>query len=461
MWGVPGLFLDNFDAAEGDIAVDDGEALQIGEWNGTTFTENMRITAAGRVGIGETSPSSKLHITATDNSGDIQLEDNFPFIFLNSTTNNNSGFFFQSAGVLETEIVYFGATDNFVINHNTSANNDLTLTSGGFFGIQQDAPSVRLQVDGGTDASLANGTGYIMTNAQTTTNIIIDDNEIMARNNGAESPLYLQNDGGDFWVHNGQGGGTQFVILDNGNVGIGTGTPALQLSVGPSDDDTGFETNTDGTLDVYTNNAQRARFTNTGFFGVGSTTINAVISASGTAGNISNGYNINNGADDWYMYQDASLQLVFRDDGSDRLRISTAGAILPGVDNVQDLGSAAVRWDDVYATNGTIQTSDIRLKKNITPLKYGLAEALKLRPVRYQWKDNDGKEKIGLIAQEVLQIIPEIVNIGDDENKMHGLNYSELTVVLIKAIQEQQKMIEQLKKKVEDLGAQISKQSEK
>lgn len=400
--GVPGIFLDGFAATEGDIAVDDGEALQIGEWNGAAFTENMRVTAAGRIGIGETSPAVKLHITATDNSGDIELEDTTPFLFLNSTASSNAGFQFHDNGVNELDFFYSTSAETLTLNHINSTGTDLTLNNSGFFGIQNTIPTVRWQVDGGSDASLSGG-GYIMTNAATTSNIIIDDNEIMARNNGAESPLYMQNDGGDFWIHNAQAGGTQFVVEDDGDVGIGT------------------------------------------------TTINANLAIGSAAGGITEGINLNDNAGaDWYIYQNASAEFVLRDDGADRVRITTAGHLSPGTDNTYDLGTAALRWDDVYATNGTIQTSDIRLKKNITQLNYGLAETMQLRPVSYQWKNND-KQKIGLVAQEVLEIIPEIVNIGDDENKMLGLNYSELTAVLIKAIQEQQQMIESMQKEIREL----------
>ncbi|HMC86027.1 MAG TPA: tail fiber domain-containing protein, partial [Chitinophagaceae bacterium] len=85
------------------------------------------------------------------------------------------------------------------------------------------------------------------------------------------------------------------------------------------------------------------------------------------------------------------------------------GTIKPDADNGWSCGTSAKRWTAVYAANGTIQTSDVRLKKSIDDLLYVLAEVLKLRPVSYYWKDNSGSKKIGLIAQEVRKVIPEVV----------------------------------------------------
>jgi len=123
------------------------------------------------------------------------------------------------------------------------------------------------------------------------------------------------------------------------------------------------------------------------------------------------------------------------------------------------------RWFEVYAIQGTINTSDRRDKENIAPLEYGLKEVLQLNPVSFNWK---GKEeygrKIGLIAQELKPIIGEVVKdwhyerTDEDggkervESPRMGVYYSDLIPVLIKSIQEQQKMIDELKKQVEALS---------
>jgi len=124
--------------------------------------------------------------------------------------------------------------------------------------------------------------------------------------------------------------------------------------------------------------------------------------------------------------------------------------LIPGTNGVNDLGGASNQWKDVYATNNVIITSDKRMKNNIASLQYGLGEVLSLKPVVYTWKnDNSGEIKLGLIAQEVNDIIPEVVNVGDDENAILGIAYSELIPVLIKAIQEQQEEIDELRSLIE------------
>ena len=78
-----------------------------------------------------------------------------------------------------------------------SRQNALTVLKNGNVGVNTNTPNVKLQVTNGTDASLGGTDGYIMLGNITGTNLAIDNNEIMARNNGSTSPLYLQNDGGD------------------------------------------------------------------------------------------------------------------------------------------------------------------------------------------------------------------------------------------------------------------------
>ena len=82
--------------------------------------------------------------------------------------------------------------------------------------------------------------------------------------------------------------------------------------------------------------------------------------------------------------------------------------------------------------------SDKRLKKNITPLQYGLKEVLALNPVMYNMKTEDDTKKkhIGLIAQEVKVVMDELVEDIDETKQSYGLSATELVPVLIKAIQE-------------------------
>ncbi|UCH63927.1 MAG: hypothetical protein JSU77_05675 [Fidelibacterota bacterium] len=101
----------------------------------------------------------------------------------------------------------------------------------GKVGVGTNAPKQKLHIEGGSDASLSDGSGYIIIGNQDGTNLVMDNNEFIARNNGGESTLYLQSEGGAINVHHNQAGGTQFVILDNGKVGIGTESPGAKLDV--------------------------------------------------------------------------------------------------------------------------------------------------------------------------------------------------------------------------------------
>jgi hypothetical protein len=90
------------------------------------------------------------------------------------------------------------------------------------------------------------------------------------------------------------------------------------------------------------------------------------------------------------------------------------------------------------------ETSTVTLKDNIRPLEPQLSIIQTLRPSRFQWK-NSHKEDIGLIAEWVDTIYPELVD-KDDEGNPIGIHYTKLTVVLIKAVQELTEEVNRLKK---------------
>ena len=193
----------------------------------------------------------------------------------------------------------------------------------------------------------------------------------------------------------------------------------------------------------------------------GSETINYVdmginsstYTATGILGGANNAYLYTTGNDFVIGNSTNNKSLIFytttSSTNTERMRITSAG-LIPGQDNVYTIGNTTNRWSAVWSANGTIQTSDIRLKTNIEPLTYGLKEVLQLRPVSYDWKDNSGKNKIGLIAQEVKKIVPQVV-IGDETKENLGMNYAELVPVLINSVKELQAQIDELKKTVSEL----------
>jgi hypothetical protein len=113
--------------------------------------------------------------------------------------------------------------------------------------------------------------------------------------------------------------------------------------------------------------------------------------------------------------------------------------------NTIQLGNASVTT--IGGQVAWTAASDSRIKKNIVNSNYGLSTVLKLRPVEYNLISNDLKQ-VGFIAQEVQKLVPEVVTgkEGDlSKGEILGITYSNLVPVLTKAIQEQQKQIEELK----------------
>ena len=159
----------------------------------------------------------------------------------------------------------------------------------------------------------------------------------------------------------------------------------------------------------------------------------------------------------------------FEDGGTNE--IAARGDIRPSSDNTYDLGTSSLRYDDVFATSGTVNTSDRRDKTNIQQLQYGIDEILRLQPVSYQWINHpQGDTKLGLVAQDVLEVLPEVVKTRNweegeqpGEGKMVpvdrlGIYYDDIIPVLITALQQeyelietQQSIIEDLTKKVEEM----------
>jgi hypothetical protein len=167
---------------------------------------------------------------------------------------------------------------------------------------------------------------------------------------------------------------------------------------------------------------------------------------------------------------------------AERMRVNNAGDIFMGLTldmggrlNVEDDGVAIgegtssneyrrIYWntsnDQLQFWNGSNEcvinssgaftdASDIKLKKDIEDLDYGINTVKALKPRKYKMKA-DEKEQVGFIAQEVAPHIPEVVvdNTNPDGEEQKGLVYGQLTAVLTKALQEAIEKIETLETKV-------------
>jgi hypothetical protein len=247
----------------------------------------------------------------------------------------------------------------------------------------------------------------------------------------------------------------RMTITDSGDVGIGTNSPSAKLDVVKS---AGGES------------AARFRQSSAG--------VHTGITIDGLSGQDAIVYFAENGTVKWGLRNDSSdassFQLRYHDFGFNETalkvekigpgipsvgyRMHFDGQILPVNDNAADFGALDRRWQDIYATNPIISTSDARLKTEVRDLSYGISEILSLRPVQYRWREeSDGRIHLGLISQEVEPVIPEaIVKDDSDPQVPWSLTYSTFIPVLIKAVQEQQAMIEAQRGRIDALESELS-----
>jgi hypothetical protein len=141
--------------------------------------------------------------------------------------------------------------------------------------------------------------------------------------------------------------------------------------------------------------------------------------------------------------------------------------------DVIDLGSSASKFDDIYATNGTIQTSDQNEKNTITDSDLGIDFIKRLTPKSYIF---NGKTRThyGLIAQDVETVLTDInkptsgfagfikTDISEEQDGSeyrYGLRYTEFVAPLIQAVKDQQAIIEDLQAKVTSLETENTTQA--
>ncbi len=117
-----------------------------------------------------------------------------------------------------------------------------------------------------------------------------------------------------------------------------------------------------------------------------------------------------------------------------------------------DFAKRDIKFHATLNAEALSQSSDSRLKKDIDPINLGLEAILQLEGKTYKWSDASRSQQthIGLIAQEVEKVIPELVT--EDENGFKAIAYAKLTTILIEAIKEQQTRITELENQNQTLA---------
>jgi hypothetical protein len=152
------------------------------------------------VGVGVATPLAPLHVFSTNYATGMFDSSSTAGTWLNLRNSSVGGTYWQ---LLSTGSGNGGGAGNLLIGTGTSptlaTQTTLALTGAGKVGIGTISPQTMLQVMGGGDASLAGG-GNVVSGTTSGLNVVIDDNEIIARNNGAASPLYLNQGSGNVIV---------------------------------------------------------------------------------------------------------------------------------------------------------------------------------------------------------------------------------------------------------------------
>jgi hypothetical protein len=193
------------------------------------------------------------------------------------------------------------------------------------------------------------------------------------------------------------------------------------------------------------------------------------IIASGANGLVLNNDSSNSANSARLFFEGTSTSAIFQEGGDFSFRINSTTGSSSGTERMKimetgmQITNASLGVNVApNGTNGRIDagndvvafsTSDKRLKENIKPLDSALDKVLQINGVSFDWKELTEKEKktihgnqghdVGVIAQEIEEVLPEVVTTRDSGYK--AVKYEKIVPLLIEAIKEQQKQIEELK----------------
>jgi endosialidase-like protein len=304
----------------------------------------------------------------------------------------------------------FGPIGDFVIDAPSVPGGRLTVKENGNVGIGTASPAARLHLANASNS----GAGLFLEASE-----------------GDRAAMYYSPNTGVVFDSFRPGDARRLPVLlqpNGGNVGIGTAGPGKALHISTS--------------------------TNSGHLAIGGANQNAMMFVN-AANSTTNGFLVGRS----FSSDDANTFFIYDlTANTNRLLIDAAGRVGIGT----NAPSSTLSVDGgVYVTGNVCAAniscaSDARLKQDVRALSYGLPEVLRLRPVSWQWKDPATTQlNLGLVAQDVESVLPELImrDVGDKGSL--GLNYTGLIPVAIKAIQEQQGQIQQQQEQLESQRRQI------
>ena len=450
------------------------------------LTERMRIDSSGNVGIGTSSPAGKLDLGS---SGDVILGQAADLKWMNTARDTTYGVI---EGLAAGTVFKFGSTEHMRIDSsgNVGIGTSSPQSIGSFI------PTLHLR---GGSASRSGGVRFSTIDDSSTAFAYFVNNDFILGTSTSDPVLFRTNN-------------TEAMRIDSsGNVGIGTSSPAtlLHLNGGASAPEirlqasslttnlAGFKLDATGSRVVTSssstfplafdvNGTERMRIDSSGNLLVGTTTTTLTtndgiqLSSDGFLhasrdGNIAAQFNRitsdgdivrfrKNGTTVGYIGTGNTGDLYIGNDDTGLMFAGGSDAILPtnGTtlrDNAIDLGLISFRFDDIYATNGTIQTSDRNEKQDIEALsdaEQRVAVACKGLLRKFRWKSSveekgdDARIHFGIIAQDLQDAFAaEGLDAGDyamfisttwtdeetgEERTRMGVRYSELLAFIIAAI---------------------------
>ena len=458
----------NLDGAVIDSSVIGGTTPAAGTF--TTFTSNgiddnadataITIDSSENVGIG-VSPSYKLHISGTSGSNILRVQD----------TGNNAGIGIGADATNGAEINYGGVDTLRFVNVSTER---ARFDSAGNFGIGTNSPSTRTHI-----YSSASSTPLII-ESTANTYVGIKNTTQTAYIGAVTSNMIFENNGSERMRITGAGevvvggtasiGGARFTVDQNSGASIigadaasASGGYIQLLNNGTAKGLLGFGSNAgassinnvalrsqSGALEFQTNGAnERMRIHSAGGFSVANT---------GTVGTFYNG------ASTGFGYDSGLYCGIVRSGTNTPLYVSTTGTGAGGF--VEFYQATSVRGNITFNGSSTLYnaTSDYRLKENVVELPNALERIGQLNPVQFDWIES-GISSEGFLAHEAQAVVPYSVTGQQDElytednaaeeqlnligqPKYQTMDYGKLTPLLVKAIQEQQVLIEQLQAEV-------------